>query len=310
MSYRSQPPPRNYFGIAPGTEVRRSTAVVYHDALATDRLLTGALELEIEVLSPVHVGCGSFGLSVDRMVKEPQRRRGTLAIPGTSIKGACRQIFEALTASGSPFDRDEVHRPGRSERPPNASAAASLFGTLGLQGRVSFDDALPVGQGESAERASPTPERIALSVAYPPRKAVGRRFYGRMPEGADQPATIRAHAIPAGTVLVSTLRFRNAARSELGTLLTSLGVGLFTPRLGGGKYDDFGWVRFRPTAFRLRTRGFSGKAAWERRPEEVAAFLQSCRGEMRLDDAGRQALAILEQKLQFPGRDTSREGSP
>lgn len=177
----------------------------------------------------------------------------------------CRQIFEALTASGSPFDSSEHHHAARRGDPsPALSAAAAVFGTLGLQGRVSFDDAVPIG---SAEPAQVEPEPIRLSTGYPPRKALGRRFYGPLPDGTEQPPTVPALALPAATVLTTTLRFRNLAWRELGLILTSLGVDRFTPRLGGGKYDDFGWVRFRATALRLRAGGFAGGGGWERGEE-------------------------------------------
>jgi hypothetical protein len=297
VTNRTPAPPRNYFGIPPVDRVNRATAPVYHETLQARGLLTGALEVEIEALSPVHVGCGAFELLGDRIVKEPIRRGGALVIPGASIKGMCRQTFEALTASGSPFDRDESHRAGRPGQPtPGVSAAASLFGTLGLQGRVSFDDAVPVGPAAPAELR---PEAIALSVAYAPRTAVGRRFYGLLPQGADQPPTIPALAIPAGSLLLSHLRFRNLARQEMGGLLTSLGVGLFTPRLGGGKYDDFGWVRFRPRAVRLRGSGLEA-SEWERSPGAVEAFVKECRDQVRLAGSGRDALDTLIRKLQFP----------
>ncbi len=298
MTTRSQPAPRNYFGV-PHAAVDRSVAPVYHHALDVAERVTGALELEVETLAPVHAGCGSFELFGDRISKEPVRRQGVLAIPGSSIKGACRQIVEAITASGSPFDPAEHHRRAdrRSDGTGNLSAAAALFGTLGLQGRVSFDDAvLPADQPVAVE-----PEPIRLSVAYLPRKRVGRRFYGPLPEGADQPPTVPASAIPARARLQTFVRCRNLTRQELGLILISLGVGRFTPRLGGGKYDDFGWVRFRVTAFRLRPPGRAGGGTWERAPETVAAFVAECQNQVSLATAGEAALDLLTRKFQLPG---------
>lgn len=53
---------------------------VYHDSLAAQGRLTGALKLEIETLSPVHIGCGAFELYDDRIAKEPVRRGGLLGV--------------------------------------------------------------------------------------------------------------------------------------------------------------------------------------------------------------------------------------
>lgn len=304
MTSREKTVPRNYFGIRHGP-VDRSAAPVYHDVLDAAELMTGALELAIDALSPIHIGSGSFDLTGEEIGKEPIRRAGRLVIPGASIKGMCRQIFEAITASGSPFDHAEHHRAARrGGQGPSLSAAAAVFGTLGLQGRVGFDDAVLTGGAESVEIE---PERIRLSVAYPPQKEVGRRFYGPLPAGADQAATVPALAIPAGVVLRTRLRFRNLSRTGLGGVLISLGVDRFTPRLGGGKYDDFGWVRFRVTAFRLRPRGFAGGGPWERETGAVAAFVDDCRRQVPLAGAGKAALDLLTRKLQFPAGD-AREG--
>lgn len=306
MTRRSGRSPRNYFGI-PHAPAARSVAPVYHDSLDAAERATGALRLEINALSPVHVGCGAFELRGDGLSKEPVRRGGLLLIPGASIKGMCRQIFEAITDSGSPFERSEHHRAGRSGAPaPPLSAAAAVFGTLGLQGRVSFDDATPAEGVEPAEVLQPGP--IRLSVAYQPQKAVGRRFYGPLPAGADQPAKVPALAIPANTVLHTTLRFRNLTRRELGLLLISLGVDRFTPRLGGGKYDDFGWVRFRVTGYRLRPRGLAGGGSWESDPEAVAAFVVECQRQVSLAGAGKAALELLTEKLQCPGARAEERG--
>ncbi len=304
MTTRSQGHPRNYFGMPlpfPGTG-DRSVTPVYHDSLRTSGVWTGALEFEITALSPIHVGCGSFGLDGARLFKEPTRRAGVLVIPGTSIKGMCRQVFEALTGSGSPFESSEHHGAGSG----GVSAAAAVFGTLGLQGRISFDDAVPTGP---VAQIAIEPQKIDLSVAYLPRKPVGRRFYGTMPEGTEQPATVPALAIPVGTVLISTLRFRNLSKRELGEIIASLGVGLFNPRLGGGKYDDFGWICVRATAFRLRPPGLAGGGKWERSPEAVAAFVEECRSQVQLGPVGQEALAMLVRKLRFIDGTKSLEGS-
>ncbi len=307
MTARAQVAPRNYFGVR-HAPVDRSVAPVYHDSLDAAALMTGALELEIATLSPVHVGSGSYELAGEEIGKEPVRRARRLIIPGASIKGMCRQIFEAITASGSPFDRDEHHKAGRrGDEGKPLSAAAAVFGTLGLQGRVGFDDAVAAGDVEPVEIA---PERIRLSVAYPPQKEVGRRFYGPLPAATDQPATVPASAIPAGAVLRTRVRFRNLTRAGLGGVLTSLGVGRFTPRLGGGKYDDFGWVRFRVTGFRLRQRGFAGGAGWEREPGAVAAFVEECQRQVPLAAAGQAALDLLTRKLQFPAGGTPEGKRP
>jgi hypothetical protein len=175
-------PPRNYFPIPPASTDPPRAPFVPHDRLDPARH-TGTLVLRLETLSDLHVGTGQYARHGSELVREPLRRNGALAIPGASIKGSCRQVFEVLTDSGGPFDERMPKLERNPQAPlPTLSAAASLFGTLGFQGRLSCDDAVPEEPVDA--------KLIRLSAAYLPRREVGRRFYGLVPPGAQQPPRI------------------------------------------------------------------------------------------------------------------------
>ena len=271
--------PRNRFGQALAAP-KCAASAARHDRLLSDRV-TGALTLHLDVLSPVHVGTGEFEPHDGRLVRTAVTRATLPVIPGTSLKGACRQVFESLTDSDSPFTKDN-HKcaTGRSR-------ASALFGDLGHHGHAGFDDAEPV--------EPVTLSLIHLSVPYPPQHATGRRFYGLLPAGAQQERRIPALAIPAGARLRSSLRVRNVSPDELGGLLVSLGVGFFVLRVGGGRYDGYGCVRVSVVDFALRTGAAFTRAAVESRPDTVAqsaatwiqAFRPTCRQD-RLDELCRR----------------------
>jgi hypothetical protein len=259
-------PPRNRFIVQP-SPVAWAESPPPHDRLDSE-LATFVLRLEIETLSPLFTGAGYFEIADNKAVKTPLQRSGRSVVAGSSIKGACRQLHEVLTASGDPFRN-------------GGGASASLFGALSLAGRLSFDDA--VHAGELPDGAPPEPhsparplERVHLSTAYPPGKDApkGRRFYGLQPAGADQPARIVAMAFPAGTYLATLLRLENVDRVDVGSILVALGMApelAFTPRLGGGKYDTFGWVRFHLRGYR-RWRGLGRSDPWETNRGAIEAF--------------------------------------
>ncbi len=283
--------PRNHVPQALASAPKCAASDPRHDRLLSDRL-TGALALQLDVLSPVHVGTGEFEPHDGRLTRAAITRAGVPVIPGTSLKGACRQVFESLTDSDSPFDRDGCRcpRPPRKaddKSPRLRSRAAALFGELGHQGHAGFDDAEPI--------APVTLSLIHLSVPYPPQHATGRRFYGLLPAGAQQERQVPALAIPAGARLRSSLRLRNVTPEELGGLLVSLGVGLFVLRVGGGRYDGYGCVRVSVVDFALRTGAAVTRAAVESRAETVAqsvttwiqAFRPTCREE-HLDELCRR----------------------
>jgi CRISPR/Cas system CMR subunit Cmr6 (Cas7 group RAMP superfamily) len=284
-------PPRNYLPIPvePDGIVRGGEPQPHDQLRRGPGALTGAAGLEIKVLAPVHVGCGAYGLVDGQVVKEPVRRDGKVVLPGSSIKGMCRQIHEVLTQSASPFSEEPPASARGSSQGPSRSEA--LFGFLGFQGRVSFDDA------SSAEALEP--QVVHLSVPYSPQNPVGRRFYGAMPEGAEQPPRIPVVAIPAGARLQTVLRFRNVAEDELGGVFLSLGLDRFTPKLGGGKYDPIGWVRFHLRRYRVRS-GIGQAETWIEDPAAVERWREDLLGKVSLPPAGQEALELLEARMQAP----------
>jgi hypothetical protein len=244
-------PPRNHFGQTL-TGPKCDATDPGHASLLSGRF-TGSITLRIEVLSPVLVGIGEFEPHENRLVRAAATRAGVPVIPGSSLKGACRQVFESLTDSDSPFDR---------VRHASPSGASALFGRLGHQGRAGFDDALPLAPVRFVT--------VRVSVPYPPQAETGRRFYGLLPEGAQQERVIPAQALPTGACLETHLRVRNASREELGGILVSLGVEAFVLRLGGGKYDGYGCVRVSVIGFALREGGRSAFTPARREGEAEA----------------------------------------
>lgn len=262
---------------------RRDGEPVYHSYLDPQRL-TGTLELAFEALAPIHAGSGVHRLDAGTPTRDVQRRGGFPIVPGTSIKGACRQVFELLTDSPPPWDeRFEPHR---------CSRAAALFGTLGYHGRISFDDAIADPPTE--------PVRVMLSIPYQPPVRDGWTFYRPAPRDPERKATIPALAFPARTRLVSALRLRNVTRSELGSVLLALGFDRFALRLGGARYDDLGRVRTRMVRYRLRTDTTFGERPWVDNPAEVEAWCRQAIAAFRPTAGGRRALAVLAEQLPLP----------
>lgn len=219
-----------------------------HHKLGKQRLLTGVLRVELEALTPIHVGSGAYRPGESSpLVKEQIRSGGRPIIPGTSVKGVCRFYHEALTGSPAAFDQDNV-RIGKETSP-----SAAIFGGFGYQGRISFDDAVWAG-GSASEEESIVEHEIARPYPPPnPEKlpAAERRFYGR--GRLDQTdARLAVETLADGSRWATSLRFRNVFDRELGGVLLALGVGHFTPKLGGGKYDGLGQVRFEVKEVTLR----------------------------------------------------------
>jgi hypothetical protein len=215
--------------------------------------------------SPLVVGNGrltlheerAFGrrmVAGQRMQNEPVRelvldvvRRGTEGmpvIPGSSIKGAVRQVYEVMTPSCEPF-RDGACRP----RPPGLEAcpACSLFGGAGLAARATFHEAVPEAE---AWRRQIVRRSVPQGWEAQKPEALSVRMYGqgkaRNREGlaAENERTWAAH----GT-FTARIRLLGASDDELGLLFASMGIGWDGEgpalRLGGRKFHGFGGASVR-----------------------------------------------------------------
>ena len=234
--------------------------LVPHDVFAADRPFTGIWELRWHVpeSSPVSVGSGRFRLDGPSLVAEIVRdAAGRPAIPGASLKGAARQIFEFLTPSCEPGGRDSCRvRPSDSNG--RLCPACSLFGAPGYGGRLAVSEACAapagVGGATSATRDAP--------VGWQPQRSVPQtlRTYDLgaatfVPPGCKMPVRSpvpERHDAAWGT-FDGRVRFVNATELELAVLLMATGVAATLMstsdgtapvglRVGGKKFHGWGSV--------------------------------------------------------------------
>jgi hypothetical protein len=174
------------------------------------------------------------------VVADIVRRNGVPVLPGSSLKGAVRQVFELLTPSCA-LAPQQACKVKVKDATPRVCLACSLFGAAGLGGRVAFGEAVPGSGGVSQPRA---PRVVPL--AWEPRKWTD----GTLRTYDPSPAVPREVRGPVKTGLTwavwgdlwSRVRVVNASDEELGLLFAALGVRAPSPmlRVGGKKYHGFG----------------------------------------------------------------------
>lgn len=168
-------------------------------------------------------------------------------IPGSSLKGAVRQVYELLTPSCE-LGVKEGPRRACSAPPkdpaPKVCPVCSLFGAMGLAGRVSFQEGVP------APASRPVIEVRKVPKGWPGRKGgVGEvRVYDQA-KAVDRDGVPRLEDEDVRSVLgvfQARVAVTNAEPDELGLLFACLGVGWSGPgpglRLGGKKFHGFGGV--------------------------------------------------------------------
>ena len=233
-----------------GDRVEMRGAFVPHDRFLPDRW-SGVLEVrwKIDPAHPVVIGAGWFAREITAAGPEvvaeiarsgPERMP---VLPGSSLKGAVRQVYELLTPSCR-LERGRACRVSPRQTHPRTCPACSLFGAGGLGGRLAFGEARPEDDAWRDQlRVVHTP------AAWRPRNA--------------PPGTVRVYDLSKATDPVtggtrkeeertwsvagdfrSRLRLVNASDEELGLLFASLGIGDEHARLrvGGKKYHGLGLV--------------------------------------------------------------------
>ena len=227
-----------------------------HDRIVHDRI-TARFELELEVVSDyLFVGSGGWEVTKDgRAYRTFYRRNDQICVPATSIKGAVRAVYEAITNSCvSQIDPKDKKKPPkghlkckfkRGNEP--LCPACRLFGTTGYAGRIRFSDALPVG---GTIRAI-----VQVYDLFKPKpdKWEGRKFYahGRasIVDGPPQRSHHFVEAVVGNTEFQTKITIFNAGDTELAALFVSIGLldlngKRIMPKIGGAKPRCFGTVRF------------------------------------------------------------------
>lgn len=237
---------------------------------------SGYLELKITALDPLHIGSGFCHMKNGKLFSETLKEQDRLIIPGSSLKGAVRQISRAVSdgcidvrgekekkkdKNGNKsyvlFENEEQKRRcfiGKGKC--SACIVCDLYGMMSLASKVRFSDFV----SDSVKT-----EIISVASQYSPditkkhyktwtgssNVHKGYKFYKTncqpMPVSADKDVI---EAVPKGTVFTGTIHFRGLDDEQLELLTYSLGLGeQFSPKLGGYKSVGLGTVKVNPVKF-------------------------------------------------------------
>jgi len=224
-----------------------------HHQYFGDRL-HGILELELTVGTGIHVSTGAIMMGSDvgdkknPLIKTMQVSGQKPSIPGSSLKGVVRSIYEAITNSTLGVVTGKYKSRMPSNRLPcnkkdQLCPASQVFGALDWQGLISFRDAKCIGSkfstGFMPSLYSPRPERYFNAPA--------RKFYyhaTKAVSGGDK--GIPVQQISQEQVFETQLQFKNLTHAEFGTLMIALGQDLqhpFALKVGAGKPIGLGTLK-------------------------------------------------------------------
>ncbi len=251
-----------------------------HQREASGQYISGTLEAKMRVIQPMHVGTGD--LVVPSTLNPPPhnpdeipliapffREANYVCIPGSSLKGAFRHLYETVTASclaqadtgsrGQPVkvrlkscshradSRDDVEREGVQLCP-----ACQVFGAQGYMGQVNFHPIYHDVNRPTEIRFAPQRWSQPLQSEHSETRKVythsrafamdrnGNILIDRYPEPKEP-----LEVLPLGSVLTLKIDFTTLLSAELGLLLLLMGqkpAEKIYPKFGGVKAHGWGAV--------------------------------------------------------------------
>lgn len=213
--------------------------------------LSGRLEATLAVVTPLHVGSGALEARDSRdypLVRGMTRSNDRIVVPASTLKGMVRSVVEAITPSCVRITRARRNtlpdRASECRKKENLCLACRIFGALGYEGNVRFGDAVL--------RDGQRPAIARMPALYAPRsrerayyrggQVTGRKFYKHGQTVTDGVTPVEICRPDAQ--LDFTLTFDNLSQTEMGVLLTGLGLGRprFALKVGAGKPACYGSV--------------------------------------------------------------------
>jgi hypothetical protein len=240
----------------PSAPLKKQKPIGHHKYFG-DRL-HGVLTLKLTVGTGIHVSTGAIMMGSDvgenriPLIKTMQVSGQTPAIPGSSLKGVVRSIYEAITNSTLGVVTGRYKSKIPPERLPckkkdQLCPASQVFGALDWQGLISLRDAKCISSkfsvGFMPSLYSPRPERYFAVAA--------RKFYyhaAKAVSGGDK--GIPVQQISQKQVFETRLQFKNLTEAEFGTLLIALGQDPkypFALKVGAGKPIGLGTLEVKVT---------------------------------------------------------------
>ncbi len=249
--------------------------------------LSGVLTFTLHTLQPLHVGQGIKRVIGETIVRETARASGKLIVPGSTVKGALRSRFEAITRSCMVVAPKRKGWVRSRSRPDVESAEFALTHTIGvldhcnrskpcpacaLFGCMSLRSRLVVSDLALSKPSSPVlcdvPQQFEPRLHHIGTASVRSKddrlffaltsLHGRKlaqePGLRDKNTKFqKIEAIPADAELRGQIYFQQVREDELGGLLAAMGARPQSSlKLGGGKCYGFGGVRVRPPVAMLR----------------------------------------------------------
>jgi hypothetical protein len=333
MSYTSENiAPKPYQLIPFPTKKLDLIPPIGHEKYHNNRL-HGTLYLTLTVQTGLHISTGVVAMGSDigqnrialikLMANNAEKK---LLIPGSSLKGSIRSVYEAITNSTLAVATNKYKDKIPAERLPcqdkeKLCPASRVFGALNWQGLINFTDAQCTEVGFSSgfmpSLYRPRPDECpAYFNQY--KKAIGRKFYYHTIRAASPGESKGVPVQQAAKQLKFTtqLHFKNLTLPELGVLFITFGQDKNYPmalKVGAGKPVGIGTMLVEVTKLdqpnQLRNRYLSYEQTSEPITEKsLQTFMQDAIQAAHKELIEKPQLEALQRVLFYPTNRQPPEG--
>ncbi len=234
---------------------------------------SGRITLKITTVDNLYLGGGYTSFDKDNgFINETLEESGKAVIPGSSVKGAVRQVCRAISDGCIPIEKNDRYELdysqkkkcsiGKTERINGSNAIVSfhicmvcdMFGMMGLGSKIKFSDF--VCDEKDVFKIVSVPKLPLMNVdgkeGDKPYK--GYKFYKTFCEPINVGNSNKVRAVKSGAVFNGAIDFEGLKGKELALLMCSLGISKedsFSHKLGGYRLCGLGTVNFSVVNFML-----------------------------------------------------------
>lgn len=279
--HRQQPAPKPFEFVPLPLRVNRKKPMGHHQYHIGH--LTGQILGTIEAQSPLYIGSGIIDIDQNSdLIKTAVRTGGNIVIPGSSLKGAIRNVAEAISESciskAALKNRRAIPRNFREcNQKDQLCVACRMFGAMGFQGKVAIQDS-PKTHGTLTTK--PIPELYRPRNQHSARDIPGRKFYKH---GTVATGKTPVEACDIGTKFRFVVQVNNLTKAEWGLLFTAFGhhpAHPFKLKIGGAKPVCFGSIDIQIEKVQVEEQARERYLTWDVQPEteKIAERLETWKG--------------------------------
>lgn len=216
-----------------------------------DKIYKGYIDIVITCIDNLYIGSGFSTVNNNQLYNETIKYGNEYIIPGSSFKGAIRNIASAVSEACLPKLSEEEKRKVTIPKGDNKCNAqkrcivCDMFGAMNYASRLIIPDF-------KAETANT--EVLELNVQHGPEindkyknkdgSSKGYKFYKTYCKKYDDSNKVRVNTVEKDSVFSGRIYFSNISEDQLSLLLFSMGIDrTFDIKLGGYKNDGLGHVK-------------------------------------------------------------------